>query len=125
MNSYSPKNAFPDGDTLIPRFREVGDVTLDLLHRDGRIDDRWLGLHPREFGLIWRLAQAPGERVSKQQLLSDVWRITFEPETNSVAVHVARVRAKLSLFGLDRILLTHPEGGYFLDLPSTEGVWQP
>ena len=77
MNSGSIHNGFPDQDSLIPRFREAGDVTLDLLHRDGRIDDRWLGLHPRECGLVWRLAQEPGQRVSKLQLLADVWRITF------------------------------------------------
>lgn len=116
MNSTSPHNAFPDSDALIPRFREIGDVTLDLLHRDGRVDDRWLGFHPREFGLLWRLAQEPGQRVSKRQLLADVWRITFEPETNSVAVHVARVRAKLQPFGLERMLATHPEGGYYVEV---------
>jgi len=117
VTSSSAYNVFPEADALIPRFREAGDVTLDLLHRDGRVDDRWLSLHPREFGLVWRLAQEPGQRVSKRQLLADVWRITFDPETNSVAVHVARVRAKLQPFGLARILATHPEGGYYLDTP--------
>ena len=117
MRTNPAYTVFPDSDALIPRFREAGDVTLDLLHRDGRVDDRWLGLHPREFELLWRLAQEPGRRLSKRQLLADVWRITFEPHTNSVAVHVARVRAKLQPFGLSRILATHPEGGYFLDAP--------
>jgi len=117
VTSSSAYNVFPEADALIPRFRLAGDVTLDLLHRDGRVDDRWLSLHPREFGLVWRLAQDPGQRVSKRQLLADVWRITFDPETNSVAVHVARVRGKLQPFGLARILATHPEGGYYLDTP--------
>ncbi|MEM7687767.1 MAG: winged helix-turn-helix domain-containing protein [Pseudomonadota bacterium] len=121
MNSNSAHNVFPDTDALIPRFREVGDLTLDLLHRDGRVEDKWLGFHPREFNLVWRLAQDLGQPVSKRQLLADVWRITFEPETNSVAVHVARVRSKLQPFGLARILVTHPEGGYFLDTPPGPG----
>lgn len=117
MNSIPVNGLFPASDTLIPRFRDAGDVTLDLFHRDGRVEDRWLGLHPREFELLWRLAEQPGERLTRQQLLADVWRITFEPETNSVAVHVARVRAKLQPFGLARMLATHPDGGYFLDAP--------
>jgi len=116
VNSMSLNGLFPDGDTLIPRFREAGDVTLDLFHRDGRVEDRWLGLHPREFELLWRLAEQPGERLTRRQLLADVWRITFDPETNSVAVHVARVRAKLEPFGLARMLATHPDGGYFLSM---------
>lgn len=117
MISTDPPNLFPDSDALIPRFREIGDVTLDLVHRDGRVEDRWLNLHPREFELLWRLAQQPGERVTRKQLLTDVWRINFEPATNSLAVHVARVRAKLAPFGLSAIVATHPDGGYYCDAP--------
>jgi len=116
----SAYHTFQNSDALLPRFREVGDVTLDLLHRDGRVDDKWLGLHPREFELLWRLSDTPGKRVDKQTLLADVWRISFEPETNSLAVHVARVRSKLQPFGLDHILATHPDGGYYLDMPSDQ-----
>lgn len=124
MNSSAAKNLFPSSDTLIPRFREVGDVTLDLFHRDGRVADRWLSLHPREFELLWRLAEQPGRPLTRKTLLEDVWRITFEPETNSVAVHVARVRAKLEPFGLAHILATHPDGGYLLDVPASPGAFR-
>ena len=110
---------------MIPRFRTVSDVTLDLFHRDGRIADSWLGLHPREFGLLWRLAEQPGVRITRKQLLSEVWRINFEPETNSVAVHVARVRAKLEPFGLARLIATHPQGGYFIDCPADDAGLGP
>ena len=115
---------FPGSDTLIPRFREAGDLTLDLFHRDGRVEDRWLGLHPREFELLWRLAEQPGQRTTREQLLADVWRIHFKPETNSLTVHVARVRAKLEPFGLAKMLVTHPAGGYLLDAPSGPGSFQ-
>jgi DNA-binding response OmpR family regulator len=122
MNSAAASDFSPRDDTMIPRFREAGDVTLDLFHRDGRVDDRWIGFHPREFELLWRLAEQPGVPVSRKQLLRDVWRIDFEPETNSVAVHVARIRSKLEPFGLAPILATHPEAGYFLNAPAqTDG----
>ncbi|AUX70831.1 hypothetical protein CHX26_04955 [Porphyrobacter sp. HT-58-2] len=71
---------------------------------------------------MWRLAEQPGERMTRRELLAEVWRIHFEPETNSVAVHVARVRAKLEPFGLSRLIATHPDGGYFLDLPTPSGM---
>ncbi len=124
MNSIAAYNLVPDEDALIPRFREAGDITLDLFHRDGRVADRWLGLHPREFELLWRLSEQPGVPMTRRQLLADVWRITIEPETNSVAVHVARVRAKLQVFDLEAILVTHPDGGYLLDVPSDPGAFQ-
>jgi DNA-binding response OmpR family regulator len=122
VNAIPGPDHFPATDTLIPRFREAGDITLDLFHRDGRVEDRWLGLHPREFALLWRLAEQPGQRMTRRELLAEVWRIHFEPETNSVAVHVARVRSKLEPFGLSRLIATHPAGGYFLDLPPAGGA---
>jgi DNA-binding response OmpR family regulator len=76
---------------------------------------RRLGLHPREFALLWRLAECPGEDVSCAALVSDVWRLAARPETNSLAVHVSRLRAKLRVAGLDGMLASTAEG-YRLDL---------
>lgn len=120
MSSKVASRFFPDNGTMIPRFREAGEVTLDLFHRDGRVDDRWLNFHPREFELLWRVAEQRGGRVTKRELLADVWRIDYDPETNSVAVHVARIRSKLGTFGMADLLATHPDGGYFINAPQTD-----
>jgi len=98
----------------LPRRRELGPLTLDLLHRDARAGGRWLALHPREFGLVWRLADCPGEPVSRTRLLRDVWRMEFEPGTNSVEVHVSRLRTKLAAAGVRGLIETHEHGGYRL-----------
>lgn len=98
----------------LPRFRQVGPLRLDLLQRDGVVAGRPLGLHPREFSLIWRLADAPGEPVMVGNLLKDIWRLAFRPETNSLAVHVSRLRAKLRIAGLDGLIETLPDGAYRL-----------
>lgn len=99
---------------MLPREREAGPVTLDLFHRDGRVGQSWLALHPREFALIWRLAETPGFPVTRPELLRDVWRLRHEPETNSVQVHVSRLRSKLAAHGLGALVETDPTGGYFL-----------
>lgn len=98
----------------LPRWRSVGPLTLDLFHRDARRGGRWLALHPREFGVLWRLADVPGQRVTRQQLLRDVWRLNHEPETNSVEVHVSRLRSKLADLGCEGLVATDPRGGYRL-----------
>lgn len=103
------------GDSL-PRKRRIGPLVLDLLHRDAWAEGRWLALHPREFGLMWRLADRPGEPVSRSRLLRDVWRLDFEPGTNSVEVHVSRLRSKLAAAGLRDLIETHATGGYRLAL---------
>lgn len=99
---------------LLPRLREAGPVTLDLMHRDGRVGQSWLALHPREFALIWRLAESPGTPVTRPELLREVWRLRHEPETNSVQVHVSRLRSKLAAHGLGALVATDPAGGYKL-----------
>jgi DNA-binding response OmpR family regulator len=100
---------------MLPRWRSVGPLTLDLFHRDARRGGRWLALHPREFGLLWRLADASGKRVTRAQLLRDVWRLNHEPETNSVEVHVSRLRSKLAELGCEGLVATDPRGGYRLN----------
>ena len=99
---------------LLPRWRELGPLTLDLFHRDARHGHRWLHLHPREFGVLWRLSDTPGQRVTRRDLLEDVWRLSHDPQTNSVEVHISRLRAKLAAAGCAHLVATVPEGGYRL-----------
>nr|WP_247713823.1 winged helix-turn-helix domain-containing protein [Qipengyuania sphaerica] len=105
----------------IPRQQHIGPVTLDLFHRDAQVDDKWVGLHPREFALLWRLAETPNRPVGRQELLRDVWRLNHEPETNSLEVHVSRLRAKLAISNVGWIVHTHESGGYCIGhLPRQE-----
>lgn len=100
----------------LPRYRQLGPLRLDLLARDGMVAGRSLALHPREFALVWRLSDEPGRPVAADVLLRDVWRLEFRPETNSLAVHVSRLRGKLRLAGLDGLIETLPDGAYRLAL---------
>ncbi|WP_374284777.1 winged helix-turn-helix domain-containing protein [Novosphingobium sp.] len=102
----------------LPRHRQLGALRLDLLARDGMLAGRGLALHPREFALLWRLSDEPGTPVSAEVLLRDVWRLSFRPETNSLAVHISRLRAKLRVAGLDGLIETLPDGAYRLAQPG-------
>ena len=98
----------------LPRTLSAGPVALDFLHRDGQVDGRWLGLHPREFALLWHLADTPGRAVSRADLLLEVWRLQHDPGTNSLEVHVSRLRAKLNAAGVAALIETAAQGGYRL-----------
>ncbi len=104
---------------MMPRHVRARPVMLDLFYRDGNVAGDWLGLHPREFKLLWRLANSPRQRLSRRQLLAEVWRIDQDPETNRVEVHMGRVRAKRHVFGLSWLIATDPAGGYLLDADTT------
>ena len=107
--------------TALPRSRCCGPLRLELLARDGYVAGKRLGLHPREFALAWRLMEAPGQPVDKATLLRDVWQLDFIPETNSLAVHARRLRAKLEVAGLADLIRTSPGGGYALHAPVAPG----
>lgn len=106
----------------LPRYRRLGEIELDLLAREAYGRGKALNLNPREFALIWRLADTPGRPVSKQTLIHDVWRMGFVPETNSIAVHMSRLRRKLGFVGLSGMLATASAGGYCLTLVPASAI---
>lgn len=109
-----PRPFIADRSELLPREVAAGPITLDLFFRDGHVDGNWLGFFPREFEVLWRLAQTPGERVSKQTLLRDVWRLDHDPQSNRLEVAISRIRAKLHVFRHADLVRTESSGGYSL-----------
>lgn len=106
----------------LPGERRVGPALLDLRHRDVRVGGKWAGLFPREFELLWRLSERRGERVTRRQLLKDVWRLEHDPETNRVEVHVSRLRSKLDLMGAGNLVHTDRAGGYRIFWPDAQNA---
>ena len=73
----------------------VGDLELDRLsHRVAR-GDREIDLQPREFRLLEYLMKHAGQVVTRTMLLENVWDYHFDPQTNVIDVHVARLRQKI------------------------------
>lgn len=97
----------------VPRRRSMATLEMDLMAREASYLDKPLNLHPREFALLWRLADTPDEPVSKQALVQDIWRLGYMPESNSIAVQMSRLRGKLVGAGLDGLVETVP-GGYLM-----------
>jgi two-component system, OmpR family, copper resistance phosphate regulon response regulator CusR len=85
---------------LEPLILRAGDLTLDLRTRRAQVGGHSVDLSAREFGLAEVLFRHPGQVLSREQLLSQVWGIDFEPGTNVVEVYVRYLRRKL---GADRI----------------------
>jgi len=73
----------------------TGPLLIDLTRRQARLRDEQLRLTPIEFALLGYLAQAR-RPVSRAELLRELWGHRFDPGTNSVAVHVSRLRGKRS-----------------------------
>ncbi|HWI32536.1 MAG TPA: response regulator transcription factor [Microbacterium sp.] len=77
-----------------------GDVSLSVLTRRATVDGRGVDLSAREFALAEQFLRHPGQVLSREQLLSRVWGLDFDPGSNVVDVYVRYLRGK---FGSARI----------------------
>jgi DNA-binding response OmpR family regulator len=100
-----------------PEALRAGDLELDPIQRRATRAGRPMNLTPREFDVLWLLIQAQGRVVSRSELLRRVWDLDFDPETNSLQVHVSRLRRKLSPGGAAHIETVRGEG-YRVVCPS-------
>jgi DNA-binding response OmpR family regulator len=73
----------------------AGRLDLDLSRRQVRIDGDVTDLSDREFRLLRELALHPGELISRERLLAQVWGYHFDPRSNVVEVSMRRLRKKL------------------------------
>lgn len=78
----------------------AGDVSLDLRTRTIKAGDKVLELSAREFALAETFFRHPGQVLSREQLLSQVWGYDYDPGSNIVDVYVGYLRKKV---GSDRI----------------------
>ena len=84
-----------------------GDVVLDILARRATVAGREVDLSAREFSLAEQFLRNPGRVLSREQLLSRVWGLDFDPGSNVVDVYVRYLRGKL---GSDRIVTVRGAG---------------
>lgn len=84
-----------DATPAVSPVRRHGDLELDMKTRRARVGDRSVDLSAREFALAEELLRHPDQVLSREQLLSRVWGIDFDPGSNVVDVYVRYLRAKL------------------------------
>ncbi|HKP06841.1 MAG TPA: response regulator transcription factor [Microbacterium sp.] len=84
-----------------------GDVVLDILARRATVGGREIDLSAREFSLAEQFLRNPGRVLSREQLLSRVWGLDFDPGSNVVDVYVRYLRGKL---GADHIVTVRGAG---------------
>ena len=71
------------------------DMVLDLRTRTLTLEGRTVELSAREFALAEAFMRHPGQVLSREQLLSAVWGLDFDPGSNVVEVYVSYLRNKL------------------------------
>jgi two-component system response regulator MtrA len=73
----------------------LGSVDVDVAGHVVRRDGHVIALTPLEFELLVALMRRPGQVLTRQQLLEQVWDYRHVADTRLVNVHVQRLRAKI------------------------------
>jgi DNA-binding response OmpR family regulator len=72
-----------------------GDLEIEGPRREVRRGGEPLKVTRKEFDLLFLLASNPGVTFSRNQLLEEVWDFAWDGDTNTVTVHVRRLREKI------------------------------
>jgi DNA-binding response OmpR family regulator len=86
---------------------EVADLVVDTGARRVAVAGEQVHLTPTEFDLLARLAASPGEVLTRERLLADVWDWEAASGTRTVDSHVKALRAKI---GPSRVRTVHGVG---------------
>jgi two-component system response regulator ResD len=93
-----------------------GELEVDPARREVLRDGRPVHTTRKEFELLHLLASHPGQVFSREQLLESVWGYLWTGATDTVTVHVRRLRAKIERDPSNPELLVTVHGvGYRFD----------
>lgn len=91
---------------------QVSDLKMDLLSHKVFRGLTEITLQPKEFKLLRYLMEHKGQVLSRSLLFEAVWDYQFDPQTNVIDVHMARLRKKVELNGFPPLLETVRGMGY-------------
>ncbi|GGT43830.1 response regulator transcription factor [Streptomyces purpureus] len=75
----------------------LGSVVIELPTRTVSVEGAAVQLTRKEFDLLALLAQRPGVVFRREQIISEVWRTSWEGTGRTLEVHVASLRSKLRM----------------------------
>jgi len=101
--------------TAVEVFR-VADLELDPRRHRAYRGDRRIDLTTKEFTLLHVLMRQAGEVLTRTQIISQVWDMNFDCDTNVVEVSISRLRAKIDDASDLKLIHTIRGVGYVLEI---------
>lgn len=95
---------------------EVGELTLDLKKIEARVKGEVVNLTKKEFDVLRFLASQPGEVVTREKLLHEIWEYDeYVGAIRTIDVTMNRIRDKIEKDKADpKILITKRGVGYYI-----------
>jgi DNA-binding response OmpR family regulator len=92
------------------------DITLNDATKTVFRQGNEISLTPREYQILFKLIQQPGEIVSKADLVKEIWGTSFDANTNTIEVYINFLRNKLDKPFNKSSIKTKVGFGYYLDV---------
>jgi DNA-binding response OmpR family regulator len=92
----------------------IGPLEIDRLARKVSAEGKRVRLTPKEYALLEYFLLNRGRPISRTELLERVWNLTFDPGSNVVDTHLARLRSKLGRAGARDLIVTIRGEGFQL-----------
>ena len=77
---------------------KTGNLTLDLARHEAKINDKTLGLKPREFALLVLLVSNKGLALTRGQILEQLWGHDYIGDIRTIDVHIRWLREKIEAY---------------------------
>ena len=93
--------------------RVCGELVVDSQAHEARVGGSPVALTRTEFAILSALAFNPGQVLTRQQLITDVWDTSWIGDERIIDVHIGNVRRKLDVDGTGRSYIDTVRGvGY-------------
>ena len=101
VKPFEPPELVARVKALLRRYRiavsqkvEIGEVTLDRGTFEVTVSGERISLPPKEFELLFLLASYPGQTLTRERLIEEIWGYDFEGNERTLDVHINRLRER-------------------------------
>lgn len=105
VKPFSPKEVMARVAALLKRVNPGKGATIvsegleiDIPGRNVYVDGKKVNMTPKEYELLFYLAQNRGIAISREQLLSNVWSYDFYGDDRTVDTHIKMLRSSLGRY---------------------------
>lgn len=105
VKPFSPKEVMARVAALLKRVNPGEGATIvsegleiDIPGRNVYVDGKKVNMTPKEYELLFYLAQNRGIAISREQLLSNVWGYDFYGDDRTVDTHIKMLRSSLGRY---------------------------
>ena len=103
-----------EGNEGEPEKLIIGDLVIDLSVKTVMRGGDLIPLTAKEFSLLYLLAKNRGKVISKQEIMTKVWDLSFDTGTNTIELYISFLRNKLDKPFDEKLIHTKPGFGYYI-----------